>query len=202
VYGDGTSVVGQIQLNCHVNSHGQIIASQPHSESATNILLLPGGNTIGNANATLVSNTGTQTLTNKTLNSSILVSPKERMNIVASAATGTVAIDTLTSGSWYYTSNATGNWVLNVRGDGSTTLNSILTTGDSITVAFLAPQGSTAYYNTSLQVDGTTSGVTVEWQGGTAPTAGNTSGIDVYLYNIIKTASATYTVLASQTKFA
>jgi hypothetical protein len=150
---------------------------------------------------------GTETLTNKTLttpliNQPVLVSPEERFNIVASAATGTVALDALTSGSWYYTSNATGNWVLNVRGSSSTSLNSILTTGDSITVAFLATQGSTAYYNTSLQVDGTTSGVTVEWQGGTAPAAGNASGIDVYLYNIIKTASATYTVLASQTKFA
>lgn len=66
VQGDGTSVVGQIQLNCHVNSHGQKIASQPHSEAATNTLLLPGGTTIGNANAVLVSDTSIQTLSNKT----------------------------------------------------------------------------------------------------------------------------------------
>ena len=155
---------------------------------------------------------GTETLTGKTLtsptintgilNQPVLVSPEERMNIVAAAATGTINMDALTSGSWYYTSNATGNWVLNVRGSASTSLNSILTTGDSITVGFLATQGATAFYQTSLQVDGTTSGVTVEWQGGTAPSAGNASGIDVYLFNIIKTASATYTVLASQTKFA
>jgi hypothetical protein len=143
-----------------------------------------------------------KTLTTPIINQPVLVSPEERMNIVASAATGTIAVDVLTSGSWYYTSNATGNFVLNVRGSASTSLNSILTTGDSITVAFLATQGATPYYNTSLQVDGTTSGVTVEWQGGTAPTAGNASSIDVYLYNIIKTASATFTVLASQTKFA
>ena len=168
---------------------------------------LTGGGTSGTVTlsvdtAVVATTNNTLTMSGKTLSQAILVSPEERMNIVASAATGTVALDALTSGSWYYTSNATGNWVLNVRGDGSTTLNSILTTGDSITVAFLAPQGATAYYNTSLQVDGTTSGVTVEWQGGTAPAAGNASGIDVYLYNIIKTASATYTVLASQTKFA
>lgn len=143
-----------------------------------------------------------KTLTTPVLNQAVLVSPEERANIVASAATGTVNMDVLTSGSWYYTSNATGNWVLNVRGSSTTSLNTILTTGDSITVAFLATQGASAFYQTSLQVDGTTSGVTVEWQGGTAPTAGNASGIDVYLFNIIKTASATYTVLASQTKFA
>ena len=75
VLGDGSSVVGQIQLNCPMNTHGQIIASQPHSEGATNVLTLPGGNTIGNANATLVSNTGTQTLTNKTLTSPTLTTP-------------------------------------------------------------------------------------------------------------------------------
>src|SRR6056300_239987 len=68
IKGDGSSVVGQLQLNCHVNSHGQVIASQPHSVAATNTLTLPGGSTIGNADATLVSDTGTQTLTNKTIN--------------------------------------------------------------------------------------------------------------------------------------
>ena len=67
VQGDGASVDGQIQLNCHVNSHGQKIASQPHSQAATNKLLLPGGTTIGNADAVLVSDTGTQTLSNKTI---------------------------------------------------------------------------------------------------------------------------------------
>ena len=77
-----------------------------------------------------------------------------------------------------------------------------MTTGDSITVALLSTQGGTAYYNTAVQIDGSTSGVTTEWQGGTAPAAGNASSIDVYVYNIIKTASATFTVLASQTKFA
>ena len=70
INGDGSSVVGQLQLNCHVNSHGQIIASQPHSVGATNTLTLPGGSTIGNADATLVSDTGTQTLTNKTIDAS------------------------------------------------------------------------------------------------------------------------------------
>ncbi len=72
VQGDGTSVVGQLQLNCHVNSHGQKIASQPHSQNATNTLKLPGGTIIGNADAVLVSDTGTQTLTNKTLTSPII----------------------------------------------------------------------------------------------------------------------------------
>jgi hypothetical protein len=142
------------------------------------------------------------TIAGLTLSKPILAAPIERTSVSTSAATGTVTIDVNTASTLYITASSTSNWVLNVRGDGSTTLNSLLTTGDAITVAFLATQGSTAYYNTSVQIDGTTSGVTVEWQGGTAPAAGNVSGIDSYVYNIIKTASATYTVLASQTKFA
>lgn len=147
------------------------------------------------------------TLTSPAINTAtvtkpILVAPMERTSVSTSAATGTVTIDVNTASTLYITASSTSNWVLNVRGDGSTTLNSLMTTGDAITVAFLATQGATAYYQTSLQVDGTTSGVTVEWQGGTAPSAGNASGIDVYFFNIIKTASATFTVLASQTKFA
>ena len=147
------------------------------------------------------------TLTSPAINTAtvtkpILVAPMERTSVSTSAATSTVTIDVNTASTLYITASSTSNWTTNVRGDGSTTLNSLMTTGDAITVAFLATQGATAYYNTVLQIDGTTSGVTTEWQGGTAPSAGNVSGIDVYVYNIIKTASATFTVLASQTKFA
>jgi hypothetical protein len=80
-------------------------------------------------------------------------------------------------------------------------LNSAMVVGDSISVTMMTTQGSTAYYNSVIQVDGTTSGVTTKWQG-SAPTSGNASAIDSYTYVIIKTASATYTVIASQTKFA
>jgi hypothetical protein len=65
---------------------------------------------------------------------------------------------------------------------------------------WLNTNGTTAYYPNVIQVDG--SSVTPKWQGGTAPTAGNASSIDAYVFTIIKTASATFTVLASQTKFA
>jgi hypothetical protein len=75
-----------------------------------------------------------------------------------------------------------------------------MSVGDAITIAFIVPQGSTAYYNTAVNVDGTTTGVTTTWSGG-APTKGNASGQDHYTYTIIKTANATYTVFASQTQF-
>jgi hypothetical protein len=160
--------------------------------------------------ATVTTLTGTQTLTNKTLTSpiinnavntgSILVSPEERTTISATAATGTINFDAATQGVLYYTTNASANWTLNVRANSGATLDSILATGDSITVAFLATQGTTAYYQSAFQVDG--SAVTPKWQGGTVPAAGNASSIDSYVFTIIKTGSATFTVFGSQTKFA
>ena len=97
VQGDGTSVVGQLQLNCHVNSHGQKIASQPHSEAATNKLTLPGGTTIGNADAVLVSDTGIQTLSNKTAGVATATSTAASVGYLgipqsATATTATLAI--------------------------------------------------------------------------------------------------------------
>lgn len=140
------------------------------------------------------------TIATPTITSPIIKSPEERLTVSATAADTTVNFDTLTQGVLYYTSNATANWTLNVRGDGSTTLNDSLTTGDSITIVFLATQGSTAYYSNAFTIDGTS--VTPKYITGTAFSAGNASSIDSYVYTIIKTGSATFTVLASQTKFA
>lgn len=126
----------------------------------------------------------------------------EPATVSATAATGTINYDVTTQSVIYYTSNASGNFTLNFRGSSGTSLNTLLSTGQSISVSFAVTNGSTAYYNSAVQVDGTTSGVTTKWQGGTAPTSGNASAVDLYNYVIIKTGSATYTVLASQTKFA
>ena len=70
VKGDGSSVEGQIKLNCHANSHGQTLKSQPHSANVTNTSLLPAG-----ASSTLVSLVSTDTLTNKTLTAPVFTAP-------------------------------------------------------------------------------------------------------------------------------
>ena len=131
---------------------------------------------------------------------SLLKRVKETTTVSATAAANTISYDFITQSVLYYTSDATGNWVLNVRGDSGTTLNSVMSTGQSATVAFLATQGATAYYQTALQVDG--SAVTPKYQGGSAPTEGNASSVDAYVFTIIKTADATFTALGSQTQFA
>jgi hypothetical protein len=130
----------------------------------------------------------------------ILKNAAETTTVSATAATGTINYDVLTQAVLYYTSNASGNWTLNLRGSSGTSLNTVMSTGQSLTIAFLVTNGATAYYQSALQVDG--SSVTPKWQGGTAPSAGNASSIDAYVITVIKTGSATFTALASQTKFA
>ena len=124
----------------------------------------------------------------------------EVATISATAATGTIQFDVTTQSVLYYTSNASGNFTLNFRGSSGTSLNTIMSTGESLSVTFLVTNGSTAYYNSAVTID--SNSVTPKWQGGTAPTSGNASSIDVYTYVIFKTGSAAFTVLASVTKFA
>jgi len=124
----------------------------------------------------------------------------EKITVSATAATGTINYDVITQAVLYFTSAASGNFTVNFRGDGSNTLNSIMDTGESLTTAFLVTNTGTPYYNNAVTIDG--SSITPEWQGGSAPSAGNANSIDVYTYTIIKTADATFTALAAQTQFA
>lgn len=130
-----------------------------------------------------------------------LIAPQEKINTSASTANGTVNINSAIDSVTYYTVNASANWTVNLRGNASLTMNNALQTGESVTSVFLNTNGTTAYYPTTIQVDGGTAGVSTKWQGGAAPTAGNASSIDSYSFTVIKTAGSAFTVLASQTQF-
>jgi len=145
--------------------------------------------------------TAKQTFTGSTsVLSSVLTNVAETVTVSATAATGTINYDVTTQSVLYYTTNASANWTVNFRASSGTSLDSALSTGQSITVAFLVTQGSTAYYNSAVTVDGTS--VTPKWQGGSAPILGNASSVDMYAYTVVKTGAATFTVFASQTRFA
>jgi hypothetical protein len=130
----------------------------------------------------------------------LLISPKEQNLISASAATGAINIDILVAAVDIRTANASGNWTINVRGNSVTTLDSLMSINQQISVVFESPQGATAYYPTAFNIDG--SAVVPKWLGGTAPSSGNINSNDVYVYTIRKTGAATFTVLASQNKYA
>jgi hypothetical protein len=123
----------------------------------------------------------------------------ENINLSSTQLTGTINLDILTGSLFYYTANATGNWTFNIRGNSSTTLNSILPIGKSATVTILSTQGGSATYANAFNIDG--AAVSPKWVGGTAPTSGYANSINAYTLSILKTADAAYTVIASLSKF-
>ena len=171
-------------------------------------LVAKGTGTVKAGGVNVVTISSTDTLTNKTLTSpaintatfkdGVVRGLEEDINVVASAATGTINFDVDTASIWYYTTNATANHTLNFRYSSSISLNTALAVGDSITLVWLNTNGATAYYPNVIQVDGNTVTPKVP----AAISSGNASAIDAYSFTIIKTASATFTVLETQTKFA
>ena len=143
--------------------------------------------------------TGTQTFNGtSSIFATTLLDANETVNVVASAPSATTNFYVQSGGVQYYTSNAANNWTLNIAFSSGTSLNTALSTGQSVTFTLVTTQSTTAYYNSAVTIDGTS--VTPKWIGG-APTAGNASGLDVYRFAVVKTASATYTVLASLTQY-
>jgi len=130
----------------------------------------------------------------------ILTSAFESVYVTGSAPTYGGEIDITTNSSLlFFTAAASTNFLPNFRSTPTVTLNALMAVNTSITVTMLVTQGATPYFCSTCDIDGASQ--TVHWQGGIAPTAGFASGIDAYTFTIIKTASATFTVLASLTQF-
>ena len=222
-YLDGVTSAIQTQIDTKIaTSTANSTYAPKEGATFTGTIVLPSTTSIGNVSATeigyvdgvtsaiqtqidnkLASATAASTYllqTGGTLTTPLLTSALETITVTNTQTTGTVNVDMKTSTVKYFTGNSAANWTFNFRGDSSTTLNSMMSIGQSMTVAFLNTNSTTAYYPTAFQVDG--SPVTPKWQGGNAPAIGNASSIDSYTFTIIKTATSVYTVLAAQVKFA
>ena len=209
---NGTSVVLAVGANSgdivetvamSISSVGTVAASGVLG--GTNGYVLTSNGTNGVWQAPAVSTSTTQTFTaTQTFNGSsstfgaTLLDSDETVNVVAAAPSSTTNFYIQSGAVQYYTSNAANNWTLNIAFSSGTSLNTALSIGQSVTFTLITTQGSTAYYNSAVTIDGTS--VTPKWIGG-APSAGNASGLDVYRYAVVKTGSATYTVLASLTQY-
>ena len=187
-----------VALGNTISAIGNLTLNNVTINSGTSNISASGNVTIGNTTITL-GNTAT-TLGNLALTNVTITTISEPSNVTATAANATINFDVLSNVVQYFTSNAAGNWTINFRGSSSVTFNNAFPANTSVSCTLITTQGNTAYYNSVVQIDGNS--VTPKWQGGTAPTSGNASSLDSYSYVIIKTAASTYTVLASQTKFA
>ncbi len=143
---------------------------------------------------TLATLSGSQILANKTIKST-----KEPVTIVGAAPSSTTNFDVVTQAISVY-NTATNNFTINVRGNASTTLSSLLAVGESTTVSLFVPNGFNAYFASGYQVDGVA--VTPKYQGGTPYTSGNANCTDLYVLFIIKLANNSWSLYVSQTRFA
>jgi hypothetical protein len=156
---------------------------------------LTGGGTSGTVTLAIDTATTVDLATAQNLSNKVLIAPEERTTVSTSAATTTTNFDADTQGVLYLTGSTTSDWTLNVRGSSSTTLDTKLAVGDSLSIIFIVTNGGTAYKHSAMTIDG--SAQTVNWSGGTAPAAGNASSKDAYSFTIFKTASATFTVFGA-----
>ena len=98
-----------------------------------------------------------------------------------------------------FTTQETDNGTPRLRFNSTTSLDSKMSIGESITVTIIVtPASSGSVRVAGLIIDG--SNQFINWVGGSAPSDGGTSGVDIYTFTVIKTASATFTVIANQTK--
>jgi hypothetical protein len=129
----------------------------------------------------------------------VLQQSKERVNVSATAMGANLFINLLDGAVTLLTANATANSTLNIRGNSTITLDTLMAVGESMTTVMMVTNGATAYRIANLQIDGTA--VTPKWSGGSAPTA-SANSVDTYSFTMVKTAANTYTVLGSKTQFA
>ena len=123
----------------------------------------------------------------------------EKVNITGGTSNGNTNIDLLTSSVYLFTSSNNGNWTPNFRGNSSTSLDSIMSTGQVIVATIISQNGGSTGYSSSMNIDG--SGQTIYWSNDETPDErGGNSGYDVYQYSIIKTGGGnSYLVLGSRT---
>ena len=106
----------------------------------------------------------------------------------------------LQDGMVHYRSSAVG--AANVKPDivSTTGINTDMGIGDTLAVTLITVAGSTSHFVSSVAIDGRTTGISTYWVGGSTPDAGGGSNVDIYAFNILKTANNTFTVVANQTK--
>lgn len=124
----------------------------------------------------------------------------EKANVFSSAVGANTNYDVLDCAVQYYTANATSNTTLNIRGNSTVTLNSVMSVNQSLTLSFIMTNGATAYRVANIQLDAVNTAI--RWSGGSAPTACSNSA-EAYAVTVVKTGTAAvYNIFASKTQFA
>ena len=200
-YKNNTGFAGEANL-FYDSANNRLGINSEVPKTALDVIGIVSATTLSTENITFdtISVTGVSTLGLTNINNSLFVDEVIEGATVGTTANGTANLDVKTSTVYLFNSNSGATWTHNIRGDGSTSLDSFLATGESVTVTVISKQNNTSYYTAALNIDG--SSATVQWLSGGTPASGQAgSGYDVYTWNIIKTGSAAFLVFASQIQY-
>lgn len=187
-----------IKLNGATSGYTQIQAA---AVAGNNVLALPTTGTTLLSDGNTLTFTQTQTFAGNTGALAFACNNiGEVVTIASSAPTATTNYDITTQSVIYNPVATTNNWTINFRANSTNTLNSIMSVGQAVTCVYIATVSAVSSYNNGYTVDGAT--VVPKWAGGVAPTIGYINSLNVYTYTLIKTANATWVVLANLQKFA
>ena len=106
----------------------------------------------------------------------------EKCNITAGKLSDNTNIDLQDGMVHYFTTQESTTSTPNIRVSSAQSLNDKMTAGDVVTVT-LVTTAAAGGYSANVTIDG--QGVTEEWVGGSAPSAGGSNGLDIYCYTII-----------------
>ena len=187
-----STTTGALTVAGGVGIQGDIYAGNIYSNG---IQLTAGGGGGGGGVTSITAGTGTFVSTS-TGNVVVWVGNTSNLEeTFESKTTGTgVTVFDCTTNRLFYQTGLTGNITPNF-----TNLN--LSTGEATSISIVVVQGGTARNISGIQVAGTTTGVTLLWQGAASAPSGNASRTDVFTFSIMNTASNSYTILGMLTSF-
>ena len=130
---------------------------------------------------------------------------KEGVNVGGATLNSASTLDLELGMVHYRTSNLGAAIAPNIRYNSSISLNSAMNISEGLTVTIITAVNNAAYLVNGLTIDGNSNGqnsyvISTNWIGGSAPADGGTSGVDIYTFNVIKTADKSFTIIANQTK--
>ena len=120
---------------------------------------------------------------------------REKVNVTAGKLSDNTDINVNNGMVHLFTTAETATSTPNITS--SAGINTQMGVGDCMVVTIITTAAAAAF-SAQLTIDH--AAVTENWVGGEAPAAGGASGVDIYSYTIIKTASATYSVIGNFSK--
>lgn len=190
-----------LNISNTVISNANISNANINNANLSNItsLTTTGNVSIGSTGNVLINNASLSNVQTFTASSYIQIKAgTENVSITNTPTTGTVTYNLIDQAIIYNTANLTGNLTLNFVGNGTTTLNSLMSVGNSMVGTYLTTVGANVYSISNVEIDG--SARTIKWVGGSNPYV-TSSALVSYTFTLIKTASNTYTVLGSSTRY-